>query len=744
MGTNPKRTVTVQMVPQLAVVDTLGNKEPNANWAKEPNLKLSQVCPNPALTSPDHKQDNLSLTASPANTIPHTQKTASKGGKPVSSAVSEKPAPTNGNQTKSEVVTGGDQQMPDLSLTGHGVGEAGGLQRDSNANVKMLSLAEEKDICKATVPPALSASKVDMQTNDCRIKGPSAAEGECAQITSSVKATAREDRNKNLSPNDKTLKNTCELRLTAAEPQHGNKGSTSAPTNKDTAVLQKSQEPDHIRSCSQSNVSLQETPKPKQSMETTAAAPLSSTTPPPMSKEAEAGFTNNNSSSTHPEKDLSPVKKPQVSSDKHQPVSSQTDSSTLPQAMQNMEAYGQVAEEVSQTDTAAFEGQQQQQQQHCKLYREASTMTLSLSNTPVKQCHDMEVQAVANTCSKAVATSPSLLPFAVPCSPSGGAVQKEEAQSLAVVYQVDGGVGLHQMNISPLSASTDPRSERLTVEAEMCPNKNAGMVFQSETLSHEQDKRLGAKPKDPGSALCNIQPVYQINIEHSNHKDQGETGNSQYKTGGQTSAVKTTATEAPSLKSGTPPETAGATKSGSADSSKAALSQAAVTTKPSQALPTTTATNITSKLGLTKNKAGSPKAKAKAGGKAKTKETKSGKKKIEPERKEEEDDQSEKEKGKSVHDVVWDEQGMTWEVYGASVDPESLGFAIQSHLQCKIKEQERKLIVRTSLRKSVSGVDSPQRGRKNKRRQQNIFRSMLQNVRRPNCCVRPPPSSVLE
>ncbi|XP_070767862.1 G protein-regulated inducer of neurite outgrowth 3 [Enoplosus armatus] len=733
MGTNPKRTVTVQMVPQLAVVDTLGNKEPNANWAKEPNLKLSQVCPKPTLASPDHKQDNLSVTAPPANTLPHTQKTASKGGEPVSSAVSDKPVPTNGNQT--ELVTGGDLQMPDLSLTGQGVGEAGANQRDSNANMKMLSPADEKDICKAGVSTALSASKVDMQTNDCRIKGPSAAEEECAKLTSSAKAAAREDSNKNVSPNNKNLNNACELRQTASEPQQDNKGSISAPKNKDSAVPQKSQEADHIRSCSQSSVSLQETPKPKQSMETTAAL-LTSTTPPSKSKDAVAGFTNKNSSSTHSEKE------PQVSSDKHQPVSSQK--STPPQAIQNMPAHGQVAKEAGQTDTAVFEGQQQQQQP-CKLYREASTMTLSLSSTPVKQCNDMEVQAVANMCSKAVATSPSLLPFAVPRRPSGGAVPREEAQSLAIVYQVDGGVGLHQMNISTLSASTDPKSERLTVEAEMCPNQNAGVVFHSETLSQQQDKRLGAKPKEPGSALCNTQPVYQINIEHSNHKEQGETGNSRCETRVQTSAVKSAPAEAPSFKSGTPPETASATKSGSADSNNAALSRAAVTTKPNQALPTTTATNTTSKLDPTKNKAGSPKVKAKAKGKTLTKETKSGKQKIEPERKGEEDDLSGKEKGKSsVHDVVWDEQGMTWEVYGASVDPESLGFAIQSHLQCKIKEQERKLIARTSFRKSISGGDSPQHDKKNKRRQQNIFRSMLQNVRRPNCCVRPPPSSVLE
>lgn len=727
MGTNPKRTVTVQMVPQLAVVDTLGNKEPNANWTKEPDLRLSSVCPNPTLTSPDHKQDNLSLTASPSKTIPQTQKMSSSGGEPLSSPMSDKPVSTNGNKTKSEVDTGEEQQIPHLSITGQGVGEAGSGQRDSNANLKMLCLTDGKEICNAGVSAALSATKVDKQASDCRI-GPSAAEEERAQVTSSTKATAREDNNKHTSPQNRNLNSPCELRHTASEPQHDNKGSTPGPKSKDTAVPPKPQE--SLHSCSKSSVSLQESPKPNTSIETTAAL-LSSSAPPSESNDLQAGFTNRNLGSKHSEKDSLPVKTPQVSSDKHQPVSSQTDSSTLPQAKQNMAAHGQVAEEVSQMNTAVFEGQLQQ---HCKVYREASTMTLSPSTAPVKRCQDMEVQAVANTCTKSVATSPSLLPFTVTRRQSGVLI-KEEAQSMAVVYQADGGLGQHQMCITTLSTATDQRLERITVEAEMCTNQNVGLDFHSETLTQQQNKGLGAKPKDLTAARCNTQPVYQINIEHSNHKEQG-----QYKTDVQTSAVKMATAEA--LKSGSPPETVAAIKSGSADSSSTKLSQATVTTKPNQVLATTTATNTTSKSVQSKNKAGSPK--EKSGGKSLTKETKSSKLKIEPERKQEKDNQSGKEKGKSVHDVVWDEQGMTWEVYGASVDPESLGFAIQSHLQCKIKEQERKLMARTSLRKSVSGVNSPQHGRKSKRRQQNIFRSMLQNVRRPNCCVRPRPSSVLE
>ncbi|XP_069545405.1 G protein-regulated inducer of neurite outgrowth 3 [Brachyistius frenatus] len=736
MGTNPKRTVTVQMVPQLAGMDTLGNEESNANWAKEPNLKLSQVCPNLPLTSPD-KQNNLSVTTSPANTTPHPQKTPSTGGQPVSSTVSDKPVVGNGNQTKSEQVTGGDQHLPNLFLTGESVGEARGDQRDSNANVTTLSLIYEKDITKTCLSTAVTSSRVDMDSNDCRKKGPTAPEEQHAKLTSSAKATARENSGKHVPPNDKNLNEASELRNKAAEPQQDSKEGTLAPKNKDTATPQKTKEPEHIQSCSSSSVCLQETPKLEQSI--TTSTPLNSTKPPSKSKDAEAASANENSCSKHSEKDFPPVKTPKVLSDKHQPVSSQKVSSTLPQAIQNMPAYGQVAEESNQTDTAVFEGQQ-----HCKVYREASTMTSSPSPASVKQCHDMEVQAVAHMCSKAVATSPRLLPFAETHGPSGDVVLREEAQSLAVVYQVNDGVGLHQMNVTSLSASADLMSERLTVEAEMCPNQNTGVVFQSETLSHQHESRLGAKPKEPGSALCNTQPVYQINIEHSNKK-QGETGNSQNKTGAQTSAAKTATAEAPSLKSGKPPETAGASKSRSADSNNAALSQAAVTTKAEQTLPTKTTANTTSKSDPNKNKHETSKKKSKeAGSKALKKDSNSGKQKKQSGRNAKEDEKSGKQKGKSVHDVVWDEQGMTWEVYGASVDPESLGFAIQSHLQCKIKEQERKLIAQTSIRKSISGADSPQHGKKNKRRQQNIFRSMLQNVRRPNCCVRPPPSSVLE
>lgn len=682
MGSNPKRTVTVQMVSQLPVVDTLGNKETNAKWSKEPNSRLSQVCANPTLTSPDLHQDSVSLTATPTDTSPRPQISVSSETELVGGAVSEKP----GSETKRELVTGGAQQM---SVRGQSVSEAGGGPRDSNANMKMLRLADDKETCEAGVPSAVPASKVNEQGSDCRL---SVAKEECALV--------RVDNHKHVSPKTGILNQPSELRDTLF--QHDAKGNSSTPVNKDSAVPHMHQEPDHTHSCPQ------ETTNTKQSMEH-PEAPLR--TVPSEGKGSEKGFTNKNSEP--PETDLPPVKKPAVSSDKQQSASSQMGPSSPLLAKQNMAACGQVAADVSQLHMAVAKGQQHR----CKQYREASTMTFPPSTTPVKQHHDMEVQAVANMCSKAVATSPSLMPFALSRRESGGAATREEEQSMAVVYQVAQGVVEHQMHVRP----TDTKSDRITVEAEMCSEQN-----------------ISSDAKDATTGHCNTQPVYQIHIDHSSHTEQGDSGSS-VKKGEEVQAPAVTTAAAEAVGSGALQQTPAASKASSADSNKVGPCQAVAAARPEQTLTTSAATttrNAASKPGVPKNKAEPPE---KPAAKPLLKEAN-----IEPERKEEEDQQSEKERGKSVHDVVWDEQGMTWEVYGASVDPESLGFAIQSHLQCKIKEQERKLMAQTSLRKSVSGVDSPRNGKKSKRRQQNIFRSMLQNVRRPNCCVRPPPSSVLE
>lgn len=84
--------------------------------------------------------------------------------------------------------------------------------------------------------------------------------------------------------------------------------------------------------------------------------------------------------------------------------------------------------------------------------------------------------------------------------------------------------------------------------------------------------------------------------------------------------------------------------------------------------------------------------------------------------------------------VAWDEQGMTWEVYGAAVDMESLGFAIQNHLQHKIHEHEQRI---RHLRKSISlsehsnGDGKKEKTKKKKKR--NIFQTLFQ---RPTCCLK--------
>jgi hypothetical protein len=72
-----------------------------------------------------------------------------------------------------------------------------------------------------------------------------------------------------------------------------------------------------------------------------------------------------------------------------------------------------------------------------------------------------------------------------------------------------------------------------------------------------------------------------------------------------------------------------------------------------------------------------------------------------------------------VRDVRWDAEGMTWEVYGASVDPEVLGVAIQKHLEMQFEQLQRAPASEDSL--SVEGRRGP-------------LRAVMQSLRRPSCC----------
>ncbi|NXH22353.1 GRIN2 protein, partial [Bucco capensis] len=81
-----------------------------------------------------------------------------------------------------------------------------------------------------------------------------------------------------------------------------------------------------------------------------------------------------------------------------------------------------------------------------------------------------------------------------------------------------------------------------------------------------------------------------------------------------------------------------------------------------------------------------------------------------------------------VREVRWDDEGMTWEVYGASVDPEVLGLAIQKHLEIQIEQFQTDP---TQLaEKSNAEPSSDKTGKKRP------FRTMMHSLRYPSCCAR--------
>lgn len=93
-------------------------------------------------------------------------------------------------------------------------------------------------------------------------------------------------------------------------------------------------------------------------------------------------------------------------------------------------------------------------------------------------------------------------------------------------------------------------------------------------------------------------------------------------------------------------------------------------------------------------------------------------------------EEEEREEMVKPREVAWDKQGMTWEVYGASVDLECLGMAIQSHLESKIREQEKHI---TTLRKSICSSSSL-RGYKMKSRKKRRGGIL-------GCCRKVPPAA---
>ncbi|KAM5127407.1 G protein-regulated inducer of neurite outgrowth 1 [Mantella aurantiaca] len=90
-----------------------------------------------------------------------------------------------------------------------------------------------------------------------------------------------------------------------------------------------------------------------------------------------------------------------------------------------------------------------------------------------------------------------------------------------------------------------------------------------------------------------------------------------------------------------------------------------------------------------------------------------------------------------VREVSWDEKGMTWEVYGASMEVEVLGMAIQKHLEKQIEEHGKREKVMTPQNTRGSSV----RGavvKSESKQQPGAFRSFFR--RRSRCCSRAAPA----
>ncbi|NWW39461.1 GRIN2 protein, partial [Panurus biarmicus] len=81
-----------------------------------------------------------------------------------------------------------------------------------------------------------------------------------------------------------------------------------------------------------------------------------------------------------------------------------------------------------------------------------------------------------------------------------------------------------------------------------------------------------------------------------------------------------------------------------------------------------------------------------------------------------------------VREVRWDDEGMTWEVYGASVDPEVLGVAIQKHLEFQIEQFQTE-----PAGAAEKSNEEPSSGKTGKKRP---FRTMMHSLRYPSCCAR--------
>lgn len=91
-----------------------------------------------------------------------------------------------------------------------------------------------------------------------------------------------------------------------------------------------------------------------------------------------------------------------------------------------------------------------------------------------------------------------------------------------------------------------------------------------------------------------------------------------------------------------------------------------------------------------------------------------------------------------VKEVAWDAEGMTWEVYGASVDPEVLGLAIQKHLELQIQEAAGRTstLSRQNTQASQCSQHSQHSQQRRKWGSSRGGRGVMALLQNPGCCTR--------
>ncbi|XP_076830775.1 uncharacterized protein gprin3b [Brachyhypopomus gauderio] len=730
MGTvpNPKRTVTVQMVPQLSDTDTLGNTEENAKWDQESNLNLNHDHSTAQKTSPD--QDNMHLKASRKGSAHCLEEGYNS---PSYDTGGHKNPETQEHHTDSEI----DQAMNDAQKS----------HKESSAN------SREED--SVTGPPSKAkkkinghAAKSETKEHEHKVPNRSAAEAKAVMCVDAVHSP------KSRRPGDPDLTSSAGafLQHTSCSSRNSHKDASHSSELKDSVSIMSSDQ-----ASTTGLIQMKQSPN-------TDAKTRGTVSPNAFKSHVSkpADVSQGNCTIEKPETDVTvlqqTIKQPgPLKENDAEPIgaapsgraTAPINSSTLSPDHSNPSACTEVTDEAIQAQGVAFEDSEKK---HSKMFREASTMTLpaDCGTSPCKQHHDIEVQAVATVCSRAVETSPSLFPH----HPNQIVTSSltEEGEKLAVVYKMD---SAEAPSLVPsqilMGTSADLCAHSITALSEKVPRSDSVLVHTDAAL--KQKSMHGAKPKEPGPTLYNaqkgfppLQPVYQINIETCTQNKPSTEACCQGQSDKPPPALSASGfqsndstrqdhCESPAAAPVLSDTAAHPAPPAGLPAAKSPLSRADPQ-PPAAAAGETKGAKITSAPSSSSTPANKKKAQKSANKTAESSKQGGGK------QKKREEEKAGKQTKKSVHDVVWDEQGMTWEVYGASLDPESLGFAIQSHLQCKIKEHEKKIFAQSTLRKSMSGgsVGSPS-GRRRKRRQANVFRSMF---RRPNCCVRPPPASVLE